>query len=103
MGEGMQACHHCDNPRCCNPDHLFEGTPADNMRDKTEKGRGRSISPKLKGEEHGRAVLSEADVIDIWNNRPHCKAMADRYGVHKTTAYKIMHRMIWQHVTNGLP
>lgn len=37
--EGMEVCHTCDVPRCCNPDHLFLGTHAENMKDCAAKGR----------------------------------------------------------------
>lgn len=36
---GFDACHHCDNPPCVNPDHLFVGTRRDNMQDAKAKGR----------------------------------------------------------------
>lgn len=41
--------HHCDNPSCCNPEHLFIGTQADNMQDKSKKGRAKP-GPSSKSE-----------------------------------------------------
>ena len=40
--KGLNVNHHCDNPMCVNPDHLFLGTQAKNMKDKTNKGRAQS-------------------------------------------------------------
>lgn len=48
LSAGMLACHRCDNPECCNPAHLFEGTVQDNAQDCAAKGR----TNKPSGEDH---------------------------------------------------
>lgn len=49
--EGMFVCHHCDNPPCVRPDHLFIGDNAANMRDAFAKGR--HTTPLMRS---GRAI-----------------------------------------------
>src|SRR5574341_276784 len=58
---GLFVLHHCDNPKCVRPDHLYLGTAKDNYRDAKE--RNRLNIPK--GKHHYCAVLNETDIIDI--------------------------------------
>jgi hypothetical protein len=58
--DGMLVCHRCDNPGCVRPDHLFLGTPKDNMVDMVQKGEwkhGGVLCP--------RAILTEQQVREI--------------------------------------
>lgn len=50
--------HSCDNPPCVNPDHLREGTDADNSADRVSRGRSNS----RKGEECANVILTENQV-----------------------------------------
>ena len=57
--KGIDVCHQCDNPKCCNPDHLFLGTRKENLQDMKQKNR------HLNGEKNAGAKLTEEDVVKI--------------------------------------
>lgn len=61
--EGLEVCHKCDTPGCCNPDHLFVGDHLANMRDASRKGRMRNDGKQ--GHEHVRAILTFEQVRAI--------------------------------------
>jgi hypothetical protein len=55
--------HRCDNPPCCNPQHLFIGTKKENTLDAVAKGR--QATPDNRGERSGNAKLSNAQAEEI--------------------------------------
>lgn len=59
--DGLDVLHRCDVSECVNPEHLFLGTHADNMRDMALKGRQRGP----KGEAHHDAKLTREAVDEI--------------------------------------
>jgi hypothetical protein len=96
---GMFVCHTCDNPPCCNPQHLFLGTPRDNTRDMILKGRGRNSDEAARGEANGHAKLTSEQVIEIRQSRLTAAELAQRYGVGESAIRKVRHGLNWRHVT----
>lgn len=68
-------CHHCDNPSCVNPAHLFAGSVLENVHDKIAKGR-----MKVRAN-HGRAKLTEQQVAAIRADTRYQYVIAADYGV----------------------
>ncbi len=93
---GMLACHSCNNPSCCNPDHLREGTTQDNMNDKVSSDR------QTKGETNGNSKLTVDQVIEIRNRKQNesitNETLGEIYGVKKACIAKILRKEKWVHV-----
>lgn len=96
---GLVVCHTCDRPLCCNPDHLFLGTPRDNHHDAMRKGR------HTKGEKVNTAKLSEAQVLEIrrrWDDSPRKYGLLSRlgreFGVCHMNIKMLVSRQTWKHL-----
>lgn len=96
---GMRVLHRCDNPPCCNPDHLFLGTDKDNAVDRDRKGRHRT-NPR-RGERSPFAKLTEEQVRRIINLPAKSfsqREMGRQLGVAGETIRQIVLRNKWNHV-----
>jgi len=91
---GMAVCHKCDVRACVNPEHLFLGTAAENVRDMAEKGR----CPR--GERHGSARLTAVQVSRIKTmlaeDRMYMSEIAREFGVSPTTIRAIKLGKTWK-------
>lgn len=88
---GLFVCHHCDNPECVEPTHLFLGTVLDNNRDRHQKGRSRG--GRLCGDQNPRSRLTREQVEEIRalpciRRRDH-KVLEAHYGVGVRHLYDI--------------
>lgn len=92
---GKQVLHHCDNPSCINPEHLWVGTHWDNMRDMAQKGRTGGVAA-------GHTVLTPKDVREIRSAYVPGKVtyaeIAERYGVSAGTIGRIVNRQTWKNI-----
>lgn len=95
---GLWVLHECDNPPCCNPRHLFLGTPKDNSRDRERKGRGRD----QRGSKNSMARLTEKQVGKMaksWSRGVSCRDLAREFGVSPATVSLVVHGKVWGHLS----
>lgn len=88
--KGRVICHHCDNPACCNPKHLYAGTQADNGQDMAARSRG------TVGEKNRHAKLTWEQVDQIRSARKTAKETASEFGVTPDLINMIRRNAIWK-------
>jgi hypothetical protein len=98
--KGMNVCHHCDNPPCVNPAHLFVGTQRDNLQDAVKKGRTKTcgnINPNC-----NLSILTIPQVLqikDYLDGGNSIKDIAEEFNVSPDTIAHIKHGRRWGRIT----
>lgn len=92
--DGLYCLHTCDSPICSNVNHLFLGTQKDNMNDMLKKGRRKTS----RGEEAGRAKLTDKQVIEIWESDLGSRKLSKIYKVGRTAIKNIKDGVAWKHL-----
>lgn len=90
--EGECVLHKCDNPPCCNPDHLRLGTNKDNSEDMVKKRR------QARGEKNSKAKLIKKQVIEIRASPKSQTQLAEEYGVSRQLIGMIKRCEVWRHL-----
>lgn len=91
-------CHSCDNPKCCNPRHLWAGTQLDNIADMHRKGRAKRPTVR-RGTQAINAKLDAEKAIEAITSTMSNSQLAKRWGVTSTAVYNIRAGLSWSHVT----
>jgi hypothetical protein len=89
--KGMMVLHKCDNPPCCNPEHLFLGSQDDNMKDMVSKGRQADQS----GERNGNSFLTKEVIKNIRKENGTLVSVAKKFGIGKSTVSLIRRGEYW--------
>lgn len=96
--DGQIVCHTCDNPPCCNPAHLWLGTPLENTKDSIAKSRFTRAS----GEANGLAKL-DADKVRTIRTRhaagENTRAIASDLAIDRSTVYKVLNGRAWRSIS----
>jgi hypothetical protein len=92
--DGLCCCHHCDNPQCVNPDHLFVGTRKDNAVDREIKGRSAYEKRNCRIRLNKEYVLV---IRQMWKSGQFTKArIAKIFGVSTNTVMRITLGKTWK-------
>jgi len=87
--------HSCDNPPCCNPNHLIIGTHKENMQDMVDRRRFAILG----GETNGNSILDLIKVEEIrqkyLNNGISQRKLAREYGVSQGTIWQVVNKVTW--------
>jgi hypothetical protein len=107
----LNVLHTCDNPPCCNPEHLFLGTQPQNIADMVSKKRNKSmplnqnrqhIHPEMvTGSKNPRSKLTEDQVKSIREQLSKgitAREIAKQFNVHASLIGHIKHRRNWTHI-----
>lgn len=87
------ALHFCGNRRCVNPDHLYDGTQVENVKDMLLVGNN------AKGSKHGHAKLSESQVLEMRSmSGIKSTELAVKYGISVGVVNRILAKTIWRHI-----